>query len=821
MKQHKLTPYALLLITAGMSVTSYALAEEQLETINVSTELDSSTKANHSEKKTAKIIQQELIQNNKDLVRYSPDVGVVDQGRHQKGFAIRGVEDNRVGISIDGVALPDSEENSLYKRYGNLNTSRQSIDPELARTIDIVKGADSFNQGSGNIGGGVNYHTLEPFDIVRDGRKFGALYRTGYASRNTEWVNTLGVAYAGEKVEALLLYSNRHGHEMKSAGGYTIPKDENYTRERGHSKQTPDDSTHNNHSYLAKFAYRFNDSHRVGVSYSGSRNKNYTIEDSAIWMPYDWREADDRAKRDTFNVFYEYMPDSKLIALVKTDVDYQKSQTAAYNYEGDRAKPATAWSPATPSGPNNNNFRFFNTKFKRINFRVDSQPIDLGPNNHTFSFKSSISERAFDVLHQDFLYDNDYYGGPKKWKRQPDETMMHPVKVRHYTISLHDNIEFTPEWKGHLGVRYDWAKYVQESLNGLRCPFCKESGNAKFHNISWTAGIEKIINDDWKLAYNIGSGFRMPNVSEMYFDYTKNRITNIQSNSGIWMSNTNLKAEKSLTQNLNLLGKGRLGELSLNLHYTSYKDFLYEQDMVFNYIKQGGKPDWKPAQQMQNTDSAKIYGIEFTGKLNLNEVTPIPNGWKLFGSLGYSKGRMSNGVSLMSLQPLKAIVGLDYEHPEGKWGIFSRLTYLAGKKAKDAKYVSAQDPYLSPSCLRRGPVSYIDAEGYEEDDDNACLEYSSKDLPIEEWKHLSKKAFVFDIFGFYQLTNNITLRAGIYNLFNRKYHTWDTLRGIDHTGGNINSVGTERVRRKYGSYPGLERYYQPGRNFAASVEIRF
>lgn len=48
MKQHKLTPYALLMITAGMSVTGYALAEEQLGTINVYTELDSSTKANHS-----------------------------------------------------------------------------------------------------------------------------------------------------------------------------------------------------------------------------------------------------------------------------------------------------------------------------------------------------------------------------------------------------------------------------------------------------------------------------------------------------------------------------------------------------------------------------------------------------------------------------------------------------------------------------------------------------------------------------------------------------------------------------------------------------
>ena len=807
MKRHKLTPYALLLITAGMSVTSYALAEEQLETINVSTELDSSTKANHSEKKTAKIIQQELIQNNKDLVRYSPDVGVVDQGRHQKGFAIRGVEDNRVGISIDGVALPDSEENSLYKRYGNLNTSRQSIDPELARTIDIAKGADSFNQGSGNIGGGVNYRTLEPFDMVRNGRKFGALYRTGYASRNTEWVNTLGVAYAGEKAEALLLYSNRHGHEMKSAGGYTIPEDRYYTRSRGHSKQTPDDSTHNNHSYLAKFAYRFNDSHRVGISYSGSHSKNYTIEDSVITSEHSWREADDRAKRDTFNIFYEYMPDSKLIALVKTDIDYQKTQTAAYNYEGYRA---TAY---RGSEPDNNNFRFFNTKFKRINFRVDSQPNDLGIGNHTFSFKAAISERKFDILHQDFNYTYESWSDPnKKWIRSPDSTMMHPIKTRHYTISLHDNIEFTPEWKGHIGVRYDWAKHVQQSLNGLQCPFCEKSDNAKFHNVSWTSGIEKIINDDWKLAYNVGTGFRVPNASEMYFDYRKNHLTGIVSNSGIWVSNPNLKAEKSLTQNLNLVGKGNLGEFSLNLHYTRYKDFLFEQETAEHYTEEDPLTGdtlhkWKPAQQMQNSDAAKIYGIEFTGKLNLNEVTPIPNGWKLFGSLGYSQGNMSNGASLISIQPIKAIIGLDYEQPEGKWGIFSRLTYLGAKKAKDAQYGDIVEQCPVP----RVPYYYGTTR---------CPVKPNTYTELKTWKHLNNKAFVFDMFGFYKVADNVTLRAGIYNLFNRKYHTWDALRGLNDTGAVVNSVGVD-PDPTYGGYPGLQRYYQPGRNFAASVEIRF
>ncbi|MBF4101421.1 TonB-dependent receptor [Mannheimia haemolytica] len=73
---------------------------------------------------------------------------------------------------------------------------------------------------------------------------------------------------------------------------------------------------------------------------------------------------------------------------------------------------------------------------------------------------------------------------------------------------------------------------------------------------------------------------------------------------------------------------------------------------------------------MQNIDSAKIYGLEVSGKWNLNSAMPIPEGWKLFGAFGYSKGSMSNGADLLSIQPIKAVVGLDYEQPEGKWEYF-------------------------------------------------------------------------------------------------------------------------------------------------------
>lgn len=169
-------------------------------------------------------IQQEMVRDNKDLVRYSTDVGLSDSGRHQKGFAVRGVEGNRVGVSIDGVNLPDSEENSLYARYGNFNSSRLSIDPELVRNIEIVKGADSFNTGSGALGGGVNYQTLQGHDLLLHERQFGVMMKNGYSSRNREWTNTLGFGLNNDRVDAALLYSQRRGHETESAGERGYPR---------------------------------------------------------------------------------------------------------------------------------------------------------------------------------------------------------------------------------------------------------------------------------------------------------------------------------------------------------------------------------------------------------------------------------------------------------------------------------------------------------------------------------------------------------------------------------------------------------------------
>lgn len=348
-------------------------------------------------------IQQEMIRDNKDLVRYSTDVGLSDSGRHQKGFAVRGVEGNRVGVSIDGVSLPDSEENSLYARYGNFNSSRLSIDPELVRNIEIVKGADSFNTGSGALGGGVNYQTLQGHDLLLPERQFGVMMKNGYSSRNREWTNTVGFGMDNGTVDAALLYSQRRGHETESAGerGYPVEGAGSGANIRGSARGIPDPSKHKYHSFLGKIAYQINDNHRIGVSLNGQQGHNYTVEESYNLTDSSWREADDVNRRRNANLFYEWTPDSNWLSLLKADFDYQKTKVAAVNNKGSFPMDYSTWTRNYNQKDLDEIYnRSMDTTFKRITLRMDSQPLQLG-GQHRLSFKTFASQRDFENLNRD------------------------------------------------------------------------------------------------------------------------------------------------------------------------------------------------------------------------------------------------------------------------------------------------------------------------------------------------------------------------------------------------------------------------------------
>ncbi|WP_306452817.1 TonB-dependent hemoglobin/transferrin/lactoferrin family receptor [Haemophilus sp. CCUG 66565] len=759
-----------------MSVTSYVLAEEQLSEIKITDEISSEHKTQSNVIRTnAKTIQQEMIRDTRDLVRYTTDVGISDNGRFLKGFSIRGVEGNRVGISVDGVNLPDSEENSLYSRYGNFNPSRLSIDSELVRDIDIVRGSDALNSGSGALGGSVNYHTLDAQDIVKSNNKFGALLRGGYASKNSEWVRTLGLGYVGDKVDAVLMYSQRTGHEIKSRGE---GPEFNYTR-----SQHPDPATHRFHSYLAKVGYQITPHHKVGVGLNGQKGSRYVDERSYTSYGSAWREADDQNKRINVNAYYLYTPESNYLAFSKLDFDYQKTDLAAVNYKGQRDWLTNEKQLSEVYD------RRMKTVFKRISAELESMPFNLG-GEHVFSFRTYASEREFKNINHDT---NEF--GLDDWY-----TIQRPVKTRIYGASLKDQITWNPRFESgwrptfsaNVGTRYDYAKLSPKALNAACSKACLAEGEpaqSSFSNWSGFLGLDAQTTDTWKFGYQLSTGYRIPTATELYFSFTNAY--------GTWKSNPGLKSERSINHTVFAKAQNEKGIFDVSLYQTRYRDFLFEQESIIEQT-QYGRTYQTPVQQMVNVDNARVHGVEVKGSLNLDTIFPIPQGFKLHAALGYSKGKLSNSTSLLSIQPIKAVLGLDYEDPNGKWGIFSRLTYLGSKKAKDAKTLEIKD-----RCV-----------AWEYDDWTGEDQCSKKELyqSVENYKYLNKSTYLVDLFGFYKIKEAIILRAGVYNLFDKKYHTWDALRGINahSTTNNIDRNGV-----------GLERFYAPGRNFSASVEIRF
>jgi hemoglobin/transferrin/lactoferrin receptor protein len=62
---------------------------------------------------------------------------------------------------------------------------------------------------------------------------------------------------------------------------------------------------------------------------------------------------------------------------------------------------------------------------------------------------------------------------------------------------------------------------------------------------------------------------------------------------------------------------------------------------------------------------------------------------------------------------------------------------------------------------------------------------------------------IVDLSGYYSLADNWQLHAGIYNLTDKNYSHWESIRGLSADSESLN------------------RYSQPGRNFALNVGFEF
>jgi hemoglobin/transferrin/lactoferrin receptor protein len=251
-----------------VALTSMANAQETLEKTTITSE-STPTESAVITVINANKIDAELITDIYDTVRYIPGVTVNTTGNRfgDNGFNIRGLEGDAVAITVDGLSQGESLDPITFSRYGMYSSTRNAVEIESVKTIEILKGANSVIAGSGALGGAVMYNTKDADDYLSvSGDDFGGSVKAGYDGRNEETLLNVGLAGRIGQVEGLVIFTKRDGSETKAhSNGENIEGPE-----RGQANPYDSDKL----NVLAKLNYEFADNHELGLVFENFDNES-------------------------------------------------------------------------------------------------------------------------------------------------------------------------------------------------------------------------------------------------------------------------------------------------------------------------------------------------------------------------------------------------------------------------------------------------------------------------------------------------------------------------------------------------------------------
>ncbi|WP_197456807.1 TonB-dependent receptor domain-containing protein [Cephaloticoccus primus] len=149
-----------------------------------------------------------------DILRALPNVELFGGPRRTAEVPrIRGRNSENVLILIDG----------MRQNYGGGHRGRYFIEPDLLRSVEIVRGPNSALYGSGAQGGILSMETKDASDLLLPGRQYGARLKTGYTSANDESFAGAAAYGASGPVEWLASVTARDGGDIRLGTGEDLP----------------------------------------------------------------------------------------------------------------------------------------------------------------------------------------------------------------------------------------------------------------------------------------------------------------------------------------------------------------------------------------------------------------------------------------------------------------------------------------------------------------------------------------------------------------------------------------------------------------------
>lgn len=756
------------------------------------------------EKIRRQALDKQMVSDESDLVRYDPGISVVEGGRSgSNGFTIRGVDKDRVAINVDGLAQAESRSSEafqeLFGAYGNFNANRNTSEPENFSEVTLNKGADSLKSGSGALGGAVNYKTKSASDYVSEEKPYHLGIKGGYIGRNSQKFSSITAAGTWLGLDALMVYTRRFGKETKnnSDAADTVITDNkqswspnagstNYGS-RGIARSKPDPQNWENISTLFKLGYNFNDQNRIGWIYEDSRTDRTTTELSNMWAA-NWKgEAlgDTRSRQDISyrkRIGFEY----------KNQLEKGPWDSLNLRYDRQTIDMSTwTWDLPTDynrSGVNSDVYHMFrNIRQKNTQFGADAEKqIDFS--KLVWAMQYGLGGSQNDNGNRDHSYWVRLYDPKYQTSNNQELTMLVESSSKNRFAYWNNTFQFgdSSQYRLNAGFRYDnsssKAKDNPNYTPAIRGQIPYLGSERKHSGFSYGLGLDWKFTPHLNLLAKYSTGFRAPTSDETWLLFPHPDF--------YLKANPNLKAETAKNFELGLAGSGKAGNFKLSGFQTRYRNFIELTYMGVssdnpnspNYapISDGTALVSSPVWQNQNRSSAWVKGLEFNGTWNLDSIG-LPQGTHAGVNLSYIKGKakQTNGqeTPINALSPWSAVYNLGYDAPSKRWGINAYLTHTAAKKPSDTVH-------------------------------------SSDDLnnPWPFAKH-SKAYTLFDLTGYVNLGKYFTVRAGAYNIGNKKYYTWESLRSIREF-GTVNRVDNK-------THAGIERFSSPGRSYNFTLEAKF
>lgn len=288
-----------------------------------------------------KTLAKQQVANERDFVRYQTGVSAVEAGRFgTSGYAIRGVDENRVDIKIDGLrqaqTLSSSAFNELYAGYGNFNNTRNSVEFENVKLATITKGSDGVKSGSGSLGGSVMFETKDARDFLLD-KDYYFGFKHGFSTRDESNFKSFTTAGRLGWFDLIVVHTDRHGHELKN---YFYKENDLTTQKR---RESADPYEITKKSTMVKVSFEPHEEHRFSLGYDDTKQKSrgaelsYNLNISSYLgdaATEDIRRTNDRVRRKAKFISYENFTQSPFWDHFKITLSDQKITTNATNIEG-------------------------------------------------------------------------------------------------------------------------------------------------------------------------------------------------------------------------------------------------------------------------------------------------------------------------------------------------------------------------------------------------------------------------------------------------------------------------------------------------------